>query len=113
MQGYSAARWERQIGRSRGGEGQPGAGDSAGGNLKVVTTNLRAGYLRSNGVPYSDKATVTEYYDLLHEPDGTQWLIVKTIVDDPQYLTRTFQTSTNLRKQPNANGWNPTPCSAR
>ena len=110
LQGYSVARWERQLGRSRGGEGQPGAGDSAGGTLKVVTTNLRAGYLRSNGVPYSEKTTLTEYYDLLHEPDGTQWLIVKTIVDDPQYLTRPFLTSTNLRKQPNANGWSPSPC---
>ena len=33
------------------------------GSLKVVTTSLRAGYLRKNGVPYSDETTVTEYFD--------------------------------------------------
>ena len=30
------------------------------GDLKVVTTHLRPGYLRKNGVPYSEKATLTE-----------------------------------------------------
>ncbi len=112
-QGYSVAQWERTRNRSRGGEGQPGAGDSSGGSLKVITTNLRAGYLRKNGVPYSEKATVTEYYDLLHEPDGTQWLVIKTIVEDPTYLTGPFITSTNLRKQADSSGWNPQPCTAR
>src|SRR5262249_16254037 len=62
-QGYSTAEWQRTRNRSRGGEGQPAASDSSGGTLKVVTTNLRAGYLRKNGVPYSERAVVTEYYD--------------------------------------------------
>jgi hypothetical protein len=112
-QGYSVASWERQISRSRGGQGQPGAGDSRGGSLKVVTTNLRPGYLRTNGAPYSDKTTVTEYYDLVRESNGDQWVIVKTIVEDPTYLFQPFITSTNLKKQADASGWNPTPCSAR
>ncbi len=43
LQGYSIASWERQLGRSRGGQGQPGAGDSRGGDLKIITTNLLAG----------------------------------------------------------------------
>jgi len=81
--------------------------------LQVETTNLRHGYLRKNGAPYSDRTTVTEYYDIVHEPDGNDWLVVKTLVHDPVYLTRTFITSTNLRKQPDASGWNPTPCAAR
>src|SRR5689334_749765 len=42
-QGYSVAQWEYA------GRGQPRKG-----NLKVVTTNVRAGYLRKNGVPYSE-----------------------------------------------------------
>ena len=113
LQGYSSASWLRVTARSRGGEGQPGAGASGGGSLKVITTNLRAGYLRKNGVPYSGKATVTEYYDIVHEPDGADWVIVKTLVNDPTYLTETFITSTNLRKQRDSSGWNPTPCSAR
>jgi len=113
LQGYSIASWSRQAPRSRGGEGQPAAADSRGGYLKVVTTNLRPGYLRKNGAPYSDKTTVTEYYDIVHEPDGNDWIVVKTLVDDPVYLTRTFITSTNLRKQKDASGWNPTACTAR
>src|SRR5207244_9751570 len=34
------------------------------GNMKVVTTNLRPGYVRKNGAPYSGKTVVTEYYDV-------------------------------------------------
>ena len=81
--------------------------------MKVVTTNLKPGYLRKNGAPYSDKTTVTEYYDIVHEPDGNDWIVLKTLVVDPVYLARTFVTSTNLRKQRDASGWNPTACSAR
>ena len=115
LQGYSAAEWQQALGGrfGRGGQGQPGAAGQRGGSLKVVTTNLSPGYLRKNGVPYSEKTTVTEYFDLVNEPDGEQWLIVKTIVDDPQYLTRTLITSTNLKKQRDASGWNPTPCVTR
>src|SRR5207244_12659876 len=40
---------------------EPAAG---GGSLRVATSNLRAGYLRKNGVPYSDQATVTEHFDV-------------------------------------------------
>jgi len=109
FQGYSAAQWLRE-GRSGGRGGNSGA---PGGFMKVVTTRLRPGYLQKNGVPYSANTTVTEYYDLIKEPDGAQWLVVKTIVEDPMYLFRTFITSTHFRKQPDAAGWNPTPCTAR
>jgi hypothetical protein len=115
VQGYSIASWQMaQGGRAgRGGQGQPGAAGQRGGSLKVVTTNLTPGYLRRNGVPYSDKTTVTEYYDLLHESDGEQWLIVKTIVEDPQYLTEPFITSTNLKKEADGSKWKPTACEVR
>jgi hypothetical protein len=113
LQGYSTAAWSRTTARSRGGEGQPVAQDPRGGWLKVVTTDLLPGYLRKNGAPYSNRTTVTEYYDLLHEPDGNDWIVVKTLVDDPVYLTRTFITSTNLRRQRDAAGWNPSACTAR
>jgi len=113
LQGYSVAQWERQLGRSRGGQGQPGAGDSRGGDLRVTTTQLLPGYLRKNGAPYSANTSVVEYIDLLTEADGEQWLLVKTMVTDPTYLLRTFVTSTNFKKQANANGWNPGPCFAK
>jgi hypothetical protein len=115
LQGYSAAEWQMALGGrgGRGGQGQPGAAAQRGGSLKVVTTNLIPGYLQKNGVPYSEQATVTEYYDIVHEADGEQWLIVKSIVEDPKYLARPFITSPNLKKQPDASGWNPTPCTVR
>jgi hypothetical protein len=46
----------------------------------------QAGYLRKNGVPYSDKATLTEYWDLMRQPDGDQWLVITTVVEDSTYL---------------------------
>src|SRR5262249_51416921 len=54
------------------------------GSLKVVTTRLRAGYLRKNGVPYSADAVVTEYYDRL-TLFGNDYLQVVTVVTDPTY----------------------------
>lgn len=115
LQGYSTAQWVFAVGgrAGRGGEGQPGAAAQRGGSLKVTTSNLKPGYLRKNGAPYSANATVTEWYDLLHESDGSTWVVVKTIVTDPTYLIRPFVTSTNLRKQPDAAGWSPSACEAR
>ena len=115
LQGYSVAEWVPAAGgrAGRGGQGQPGAAAQRGGSLKVTTTNLKAGYLRKNGAPYSANATVTEYWDLLHESDGSTWVVVKTIVTDPTYLNGPFITSTNLRKQADAAGWSPSTCEAR
>lgn len=83
-----------------------------GGDLKVVTTNFRDGYLRKNGVPYSEQASITEYVHLLPtHPNGDNWLHVITIVEDPRYLTQPFYTSTSFRKEPNDANFKPTPCS--
>ena len=103
-QGVSSALWEVPAG-ARG--VLPGAG------LRVTTTKMKAGYLRKNGVPYSANAQVTEYYDRVNEGDGDSWLIVKTIVDDPVFLTVPFVTSTHFKRQADATGWNPRPCTAR
>jgi hypothetical protein len=104
-QGSSVASWEI-IGGGRG-------GPVRGGSMKVVTTKLKAGYLRKNGVPYSANTVLTEYYDRTNEPNGDTWLVVTTIVDDPMYLNQPFITSTHFKKQADASGWNPTPCTAR
>ena len=79
-------------------------------SLKVVTTNLRAGYVRKNGPPYSSRAVVTEYFDVYTMPNKDQWLTVTTKVEDPGYFTRPYLTSSDFKKLPNATGWNPTPC---
>jgi hypothetical protein len=103
-QGYSVAQWQY---------GGGGRGPTRVGNLKVVTTHIRPGYLRKNGVPYSANAVVTEYYDSHEAPNGDRWLVVTTSVDDPVYVNAPFVTSTNFKKLPDAAGWNPMPCTAK
>ena len=94
-QGSSTARWEGR------------------GSLKVVTTGLLPGYLQTNGVPYGGNAVMTESFDVLEEPNGDRWLIVDAVVEDPQYLLRSFVRSTHFKKQSDASGWDPTPCLVR
>jgi hypothetical protein len=104
-QGFSAAKWSIPGGAGR--------GQNRGGSLKVVTTHIRPGYLRKNGVPYSADAVLTEYYSRTAEPNGDSWLIVTTIVEDPKYLTQPFITSTHFRLQPDSKGWDPQPCTSK
>jgi len=106
-QGHSVAAWEYAGGRAgRGAEAR-------GGSLKVVTARMRPGYLRKNGVPHSGNAVVTEYFNRTLETNGDSWLIVTTVVEDPQYLNQRFVTSSHFKKLPDGSGWKPTPCSAR
>ena len=107
-QGHSAAEWERILAPGGLGVSLQTAPPRMG-SLKVVTTNLRAGYLRRNGVPYSETATVTEYYDRLTEL-GSDWLTVITVVDDPTYLNQPFLTSTHFKREPDASKWAPLAC---
>jgi hypothetical protein len=106
-QGTSIANWQAAGGGRRGG-GTP----SRGGSLRVITTNMRPGYLRKNGVPYSANARLTEYINRTAEPSGDAWLIVTTVVEDPQNLTSRFVTSSHFKKVPDGSAWSPTPCSA-
>jgi hypothetical protein len=78
--------------------------------LKITTTNLTPQYLRQNGVPVSEKAIVTEYLDIVPGPDGNQWLVVRTSVDDPTYLSQWYQVSSQFKKEATAAKWSPTPC---
>lgn len=97
---------------ARGGGGARGG--IMNGDLKVVTTNMKAGYLRKNGVPYSEKAVVTEYFNRTDETYGNTYMIVTVIVEDADNLTVPFITSSHFRKLPDtANGWDPLPCSVR
>ncbi len=73
---------------------------------------MRPGYLRKNGVPYSERATLVEYFDRFREPNGDEWLVVDSFVTDPQYLTQPYATSGAFKKIPDRSGWDPTPCRA-
>ena len=81
--------------------------------LKVTTTNVKAGYLRKNGVPYGENATVTEYFDVAPLPNNGQVLLVTTVVDDPQYLQQPFIVSSQFKKEADGSKWDPTPCAAK
>src|SRR6267143_1871398 len=69
--GFATARWEGDM-------------------LTITVTHLKEGYVRRNGVPRSDLATVTEHW-LRHG----NWLTVVEIVNDPVYLTEPFVRSTD------------------
>ena len=80
------------------------------GSLKVVTTNVLPGWLRRNGVPYSDRATITEHIARFSHAEAGDWFVVTTIVEDPLYLQGSFITSSNFKKEPNDSKWDPKPC---
>jgi len=108
LQGFSAASWESpNVGGGGGGFGSFAAG--AAGGLKVVTTQMSPGYLRKNGVPYSQNAVVTEYFDR-HSDFGSEWFTVTTIVEDPQFHTQPFITSTHFKKEPDGAKFAPMAC---
>jgi hypothetical protein len=135
-QGFSVAQWETPPGAGRGaanvraqlgnstgpvapgggGRGQRGGPALAssltqGGSVKVVTTNFKEGYLRKNGVPYSENASITEYFHRLPaEPGEDNWLLVITAIEDPKYQSQTFYTSTQFKLERDGSKWVPTPC---
>jgi hypothetical protein len=69
--GFSTARWNGNV-------------------LVVNVTHLKEGYLRRNGLPRSDKATVTEHW--IRNGD---FLTIATIIYDPVYLTEPFIRTTD------------------
>jgi hypothetical protein len=111
LQGTSVASWQRSGGAfdaflERG----AGAAPQRWGSLKVTTTNMLPGWLRRNGVPYSQNAVITEHFTRFTHPEAGDWFVVTTVVDDPQYLAAPFTTSSNFKKEPDDSKWNPTPC---
>jgi hypothetical protein len=108
-QGDSVASWEKQLQVRGFGYRFGGPSPGKGGALKVVTTHMRPGYLRKNGVPYSGNALLTEYFDTF-KYDGNAYLIRSAVVDDPQYLNGHFMTSEQYEREPDASKWHPTPC---
>jgi hypothetical protein len=135
--GYSAASWDYAggydpnrlaqgppPGRGGGGGGGNGGGGGGGGrggppltpqggSLKVVTTHLKPGYVRKNGVPFSKDAIVTEYFNVFPDPYGTDWLVVTTILHDPTYFVVDYITSTNFKREPDDSKWRPRPCTVQ
>ena len=107
LQGVTTAQWVMASGGGRG-RGAPPRG-----SLKSITTRLRPGYLRKNGVPYSTNTIFTEYWDVVPGPNSSQWLVVTNTVDDPANLQIPWVTSVHFKKEPDGAKWDPSRCSAR
>ena len=73
-------------------------GEWQGGTLKVYTTHLKQGWHRRNGVPMSDRATMTEYFFRRGNV-----LTQMTITEDPVFLDEPLVKTTNLQVNANAN----------
>jgi len=115
-QGYSRATWEfsGDVGRQLVFGTATTSLDRVGvtGSLKVDTSNLLPGYLRRNGVPFSQDAFMTEYYSLIAEADGNEYLVIQTFVDDPTYLREHFVRTMQFRRERNGARRAPLDCEA-
>jgi hypothetical protein len=75
--------------------------------LTAYTTHVKAGYLRRNGVPSSDEATVT-----LHIVRHADILTIQAIIEDPVYLTEPAVISRSWQLDPKTQmNETPAPCS--
>ncbi len=63
--------------------------------LTVTTTHLKMGWIRRNGIPRSDKATLTEHF--VRHGD---YLTLISVISDPVYLTEPFVRTTNWVNDP-------------
>src|SRR2546427_6690633 len=108
-QGYSVAEWQLPGSGRRGGGQRAQSGT---GTLKVTTTQLRPGYIHKNGVPFSENAVLTEYFTIVSDR-GASYLADTLMLEDPKYLTQSFVRSSQFKKQADATGWDPIPCSAK
>ncbi len=71
-QGFSTGKWDGDV-------------------LTITTTHLKEGWIRRNGIPRSENATITEH--LFRHDDH---LTVMVIIDDPDYLTEPFVRTTDF-----------------
>ena len=113
-QGWSHAQWEFSGNIDRqlvfGGTRTSLGGVQRAGSLRVETSNLRPGYLRPNGVPFSEDAEMSEHYNLIVEDDGNEYLIIQTFVKDPQYLAQHFVRTLQFKREPDGSRRAPMDC---
>ncbi|HEY6347360.1 MAG TPA: hypothetical protein VIY49_38215 [Bryobacteraceae bacterium] len=75
-QGFSTGKWEKNT-------------------LTVTTTHLKTGWIRRNGIPRGDRATITEHF--IRNGDVLTWV---TIIYDPEYLTEPMVRSRDFTLNP-------------
>ena len=116
-QGFSRARWETvpegqgQVAPSGGGGGgRAGGPPRLSGGLRVVTTQMKPGYMRRNGLPYSAGAVYSEAFDVAPGPPNERWLIVTSQLVDPPNLEQAYMLSSHFKREPNDAKFQPRPC---
>jgi hypothetical protein len=112
LQGSSLGSWQYPppVGVGFGFFPLPPRGKPTQGKLKVMTGRLAGGWLRRNGVPYSDRTRMTEYFQAFKDALGRRWFDVTTVVVDPTYLINPLVTSSDFRQEPDGAKWSPHPC---
>ena len=110
LQGDSVAKWEKQIQRRSNGSPFGGPEPGKGGNLHVITTHMRPGYIEKNGIPYSGNAVLNEHFRVIDVNGSPTYLILTSVIEDPTYLTDSFELSSQFKKEPDGAKWDPTPC---
>src|SRR5215471_3034577 len=76
-------------------------GKFEGNTLTVSTTHLKRGWIRANGMPQSDEATLVEHF--IRHGDRITYL---SVVNDPIYLAEPFsRTYTLMRNQKEPDAW--------
>lgn len=110
LQGDSVATWEKQIQRRSNGSPFGGPEPGKGGNLHVITTRLRPGYIEKNGIPYSGDAVLNEHFRVIDFNGAPAYLILTSVIEDPTYLTDSFALSSQFKREPDGSKWDPSPC---
>ena len=109
LQGDSVATWEKQLQR-RAGTPFDGPAPGMGGNLHVVTTHMKPGYLEKNGVPYSGNAVLNEHFTVIDLHGAVTYLILTSQIEDPTYLREPFLLSSQFKREADGSKWDPSPC---
>ena len=110
LQGDSVANWDDQVQRRSNGTPFGGPAPGKGGNLHVVTTHMKPGYLQKNGVPYSGNAVLSEHFRVLDLDGKPQYMVVTSVVTDPTYLRDIYVLSGQFKREPDGAKWDPQPC---
>ncbi|MGH8144112.1 MAG: hypothetical protein ACREU2_16550 [Steroidobacteraceae bacterium] len=110
-QGQSVAQW-LPAGAGAAAGAAAGAHAPRHGSLEVVTNDMLPGLLRKNGIPYSEHARMTEYWDL-RALSGQQWISISVTVEDPLYLQIPYIYDSVFQKEPDGSKWAPAACTLR
>ena len=55
---------------------------------------------------------MAEYFNLITEDDGNQYLVIQTFVKDPQYLAQHWVRTMQFKREPNGSKRAPLDCAA-